>query len=181
MKRLGQHASRFDVHAFDMDAKYVAQWQRKANQSRNRHRARSFTATRAGVSDRDAVITVAAGGVQAMKHLGSEAYTGHGKQQEGTEQVRLLNLCMPSAQLPKAQCPMPNTQCPTPNAQCPMPNAQCPMPSIMPYAQCHPQCTIHNAECTMHNNAQRPKCQTPNAKCQVPNAQSTMPNAGAAA
>jgi len=101
-----------------MDAKYVSQWQRKANQSRNRHRARSFTATRAGVSDRDAVITVAAGGVQAMKHLGSEAYTGHGKQQEGTEQVRLLNLCMPSTHLPKA-----NAQCPMPNAQCPMPNA----------------------------------------------------------
>ena len=158
MKRLGQHASRFDVHAFDMDAKYVAQWQRKANQSRNRHRARSFTATRAGVSDRDAVITVAAGGVQAMKHLGSEAYTGHGKQQEGTEQVRLLNLCMPSAQLPKAQCPMPNTQCPTPNAQCPMPNSK---PSRSPCDACarptpKPTCVVLRANVPMRHMTSQP-------------------------
>ena len=41
--------------ATDMDRKYVEQWGRSANHSKNRHRARSFAATRAGVSDRDAV------------------------------------------------------------------------------------------------------------------------------
>ena len=85
------HSSRFDVHAFDMDAAYVEQWQRSANRSKNRRRARSFTARHAGVSDRDAVITVATGGVNAMKHLGKGAYTGHDRQRAGTEQVPLLN------------------------------------------------------------------------------------------
>ena len=85
------HSSRFDVHAFDMDAAYVEQWQRSANRSKNRRRAHSFTARHAGVSDRDAVITVATGGVNAMKHLGKGAYTGHDRQRAGTEQVPLLN------------------------------------------------------------------------------------------
>ena len=37
------------------------------------------------------MVTVATGGVKAMKHLGNGAYTGHDRQRPGTELVPLLN------------------------------------------------------------------------------------------
>ena len=83
-------ARRFDVHAFEMDAKWAKKWREKAAAATKKGSAKSFRMTQAGVTDRDGTATVSTGSEAAMKNIGGRAYTGAGNA-GGTEQVPMVD------------------------------------------------------------------------------------------